>query len=557
MLTNINKSKNKSMAIYALSIQSKNEYELPLEWKNTSYHELCSTRFYKSPHNQHSSMLRNLANDPYLYITEIMSINNGTQVWAYAVDPAAYFTTRGHRVPIPKMYVNLFGTRLLCVFNNGFATLSHPIRRSSFRTRQYGLIIICDVPTNNLTHNILQSEQMTNVGLTLLDLQSMENVSSVISANFSDEYLLKYIGNMINGKYIPNVTLPVCSSSIINKNEIYKHEKIHSAVILNGKKRYKLGLCTVLNRKTVAHKLLFKMLFIDYVLEFIEYYSMVGVEQIYIYDIHWEQSNMTWEYLSPYYTNDRRIVTYIEWPFAYVHPPLHKFSALNSCMMRFAKDNEYIINVDLDEFIFRISNSSNGLSLVDSISHLNEKYAQGLEKKITFIQIGCLYSGLCNIDVEHGCNQIYRTFISRYLCVHDRGNGNNLESKLDRTKYIVDPDEVYNAFLHKPAMKNISIYLKMKRFPGISARVRHKKGVITVYEYFSCIHAHLKPFKYEFKKYESFTMKNIEQQLSHRVTNARIEINKYTKIDLNPRWPPLTNDKYRDCSFERRKHHLL
>eukprot|EP01084_Bolivina_argentea_P153648 267901_1 len=375
---------------------------------------------------------------PYLLITDVMAINDAKHVWIFAVEPNSYFA----RQQKPLNYLNLFDSKVICAFNNGETVLSHTIRKVAKNVGvHFGLIIICDIPLS-LQNKVLKSSENTTVGVTLFNYNS-NPYSRVHFMQIGHDIDNKT--STVNIKFI-NISLPICSSYEINHGNniwyaINNKNNNNNNNNNNKQNKYKLGLCITLNQNDIYHGRKHKK-YIDYLIEFIEFYRIYGVEQFYLFDLQYANKLKIFYYINEYYIKQLNIVTYIPWHIPYAHPPIHKMAALNSCIHRFGENNQYLINVDLDEFIFTNTNT-NILSIYQQIERINNQYHHNW----TYIEFRCKYSGICNEDetnINH-CNDHNNQFDTRlalnqcYLPT---------DSPLDRTKYIVNPKAVYYAFLH-------------------------------------------------------------------------------------------------------------
>eukprot|EP01083_Nonionella_stella_P028896 79634_1 len=476
-----------------------------IRWYNSSFLANCAPQIY-------NPILHQRLYDPYLLITDIMAINGATQVWIMGVEPNAMFS----RPQKPIQYQNLFNHRVICAFNNGQTVVSHRIMHNS--KIHYGIIIICDIPSA-LRYRILTTSQHTNIGVSIFDYNS-HTLSPFEHLHIGDDI---DANDTVSVEWI-NVSLPVCSSYLINNgNDIwYSHDSQHSnRASLDGLFRYKLGLCTTLNMNDVYYDENTK--YIDYVIEFIEYYRLHGVEQIYLFDLQYGNTSIVYDYVNQYYIQQLKLVTYVDWHIPYTHPPVHKYSALNSCFRRFSHDNKYMINVDLDEFMFPASMQTNDFiktgirSLSTAIEKLNRQRDDGEEW--TYIRMGCQWSGLCNEQQEvidsfgMRMNHTFSNRLAMHLCRSSRWNS------LSRYKYIINPRKIHYAFLHY-----IILYKQNETINQLE--LRDRDGI-------SCIHAHKFPFKPSDQPRQSIPyLQHMDESkvLAHNILESRSKIHAYIQV---------------------------
>lgn len=118
-----------------------------------------------------------------------------------------------------------------------------------------------------------------------------------------------------------------------------------------------------------------------YLLEWIEFHRLMGVSHFFLYDNGLEKSSA--ELLSPY--EKTGIVTRIPFPnlpgLKDSHNKLYTLNvqqlAYGDCLLRFRQHYQYLIMLDLDEFIYPVSEKHD--SLVTALKELNSSEIKGIE----------------------------------------------------------------------------------------------------------------------------------------------------------------------------------
>ena len=151
------------------------------------------------------------------------------------------------------------------------------------------LVIICEIP-KLLQSDVLLSDRNTTVGVSLFDSRNRSL-------------------NIINNLEWKNVTIPVCSTLVINRGKhIYKSDGDKYSKILNAKdpiitpKKHKLSACLIIHPKSDYYNQMNSL-----TIEWIEYGQIMGFSYFYIYD-HIPQSP---------YDNDRKIGDKFIWNAVY------------------------------------------------------------------------------------------------------------------------------------------------------------------------------------------------------------------------------------------------
>lgn len=106
-----------------------------------------------------------------------------------------------------------------------------------------------------------------------------------------------------------------------------------------------------------------------YLLEWIEYHKLIGVEHFYIYDN--ESTDNIYNLLEPYI--DRKEVSYIHCPGKAMQMP-----AYNDAIARFGKNNFWMGFIDADEFIIL----ANNISLISFLQNYENYSAVGINWKL-------------------------------------------------------------------------------------------------------------------------------------------------------------------------------
>jgi hypothetical protein len=118
-----------------------------------------------------------------------------------------------------------------------------------------------------------------------------------------------------------------------------------------------------------------------YLLEWLEFHRLMGVEHFFLYDNGLEESSA--DLLAPYV--QKGIVTHVQFPH---RPGLKDKSnkigtltlqqlAYGDCLIRFRRHLQYLIQLDIDEFIFPISQEMDSVKGV--LQTLNKAHIKGIE----------------------------------------------------------------------------------------------------------------------------------------------------------------------------------
>jgi hypothetical protein len=94
----------------------------------------------------------------------------------------------------------------------------------------------------------------------------------------------------------------------------------------------------------------------QYLIEWTEYYSLLGVDHFYSYDIQ-ENSNTT--KLIEYYKR-KGIYTVHDWKNAHVFKGWyhHQHAAMNDCLFKHRYSHSWLLYVDIDEFMFPMNQTN-------------------------------------------------------------------------------------------------------------------------------------------------------------------------------------------------------
>jgi len=167
----------------------------------------------------------------------------------------------------------------------------------------------------------------------------------------------------------PNVTVPVCSTLIVNDNQVFRHDPPpypHTKHFVNSlqesrttllgldrvTRKYHLSACAIV-RATGAPERVYLLR------QWIEYHHMQGFEHFYIYD-HDVECNGTnpplYDALEPYIKQG--LVTHIrfsvsrtirKYPLSLLY---YQHAQINSCLLRFQYESDFIADFDIDEWMF-------------------------------------------------------------------------------------------------------------------------------------------------------------------------------------------------------------
>eukprot|EP01083_Nonionella_stella_P238255 835027_1 len=382
-------------------------------WHNPHYIGQCATQLYP--------ILTNADGLEYLWVHEIMSIEIGTKVWIFATDPSTVFG----RKPQPSIWLGLYKSYLICAFNDGTTVVSEEIKFMRRKNLDF-IIIICDIP-KALQSYVLSSGANTSVGVSLFDSRNR-------SLN------IKY-----SHKQWMNVTLPVCSTIVVNRGKHIYHSDgtkfkhiIQSDDPITAKKSHFLSACLIVHPSGDKYNQMNTR-----IVEWIEYGIIMGFDHFYIYDhMYGERSEkedkFIWDAIY-YYIKHGGTVTYIEWPF---QPPLIKgqswifqYSFINSCLNRFKYDNDYMAVIDVDEYLIP---PKKFITVVDVIKHIN-----GVKNKhVNMFVLKCKLATTCPEKLGCEARKYFNSFLERHGCISDDNPPTNPK------KYIVNPMAMWYAFVH-------------------------------------------------------------------------------------------------------------
>eukprot|EP01084_Bolivina_argentea_P313623 543123_1 len=340
--------------------------------------QFCSTLFYPLPlflsiKDLSEKLIIDTVYDKFLFFNSIqlsisaqtiISLNSSTIIRVFAspnIHSDGYRQDTRNKGKVALNYV--WNRQYLCVFinkNNEIYVLSKPVRKLSERGLNglsYYFIIDCDLSSNKhklLRNEILSSTYVTNVGLYILNLSTITDDTSNIS--IITNYMMKY-----------NMLLPVCSTVITenvmpfinnNKNKknwsIFTYDKKYD---YNMKyKQYNFSICTLIHfqyatkfndRKQTEYQ--FKY--------WIGYHMHHGIDHFYIYQHLWDDRND--ETLFKIVENmnkvlNKNIITFVPWYIGLLSKyDLRWFqhSQINDCLNRFRFQSEWILFIDIDEFM--------------------------------------------------------------------------------------------------------------------------------------------------------------------------------------------------------------
>ena len=192
-----------------------------VRWKNSHYNGSCDIQLHP--------ILTNASGFEYLWVHDLMSIEGGTKVWIFAVDPSAIF----QRDLEPPIWLGLYNSYLICAFNDGTTVISEEIKFMRRKNLDF-IVVICPIPPR-LTKLVLQSTEWTWIGVTLFDSRNRSL-------------------NMLYGLEWKNVTLPVCSTLVVDRGKHIAridggvYEDVYNAEDpVAVKKHHKLSACLILH----------------------------------------------------------------------------------------------------------------------------------------------------------------------------------------------------------------------------------------------------------------------------------------------------------------------
>lgn len=96
----------------------------------------------------------------------------------------------------------------------------------------------------------------------------------------------------------------------------------------------------------------------EYLIEWIEYHRLLGVEHFYLYENYAKIQERTRRLLMSYLAKD--IVTLISWGYPYNHPPIDdnqdwrytQRAAINHSLYKYGEANKWMLFIDLDEYVY-------------------------------------------------------------------------------------------------------------------------------------------------------------------------------------------------------------
>lgn len=165
-----------------------------------------------------------------------------------------------------------------------------------------------------------------------------------------------------------------------------------------------------------------------YLAEWLEYYSLLGVDKIYIYDN--ESSDSLMEILKPYI--DSGFVEYLYWP-----GERQQLPAYQHCIDTHKFDTKWLAVVDLDEFILPIRDGN----IAD--------YLKKLPKSVGQVATPWLYFG-SNGHVDKPDGLVIQNYTKSATKVWNR-------------KSIINPRLIFSAFVHVGDCATKTIYPKINQ----------------------------------------------------------------------------------------------
>lgn len=379
-----------------------------VKWINKSFTGYCGSQVYP--------MLANKSGFAYLWVHDVMSIENGTQAWIFATDPSGFL----HRRIEPLIFTRLYSSQMLCAFNDGTSVISHEINTMRRKNLDF-VIIICDIP-KHLQSAVLNTNESSSIGITLFDIRTNRS-QFVVDNNGTLQW--------------NNVTIPLCSSFVINNGmSLYRNDgplynQVYSSSI-NTERKYFLSACLIVHPSGDKNRQITLR-----IQEWLQYAIMMGWEHFYIFDHLFQRENDSsiFQNLLPYIQND--IVTYIPWYQPYSQPWIFQFSFINSCLKRFQYENNYLSVIDIDEYLIPFSNMTVSGVLKQMLT----------SSQTNMFVLKCKLATTC--ISEMGCNHSFQSFVSRHRCI------SNDTPPTDPKKYIVNPMAMWYAFVHGiPRWKN-------------------------------------------------------------------------------------------------------
>ena len=400
-------------------------------WKNENYNGYCGTQLYP--------ILSNGDGLEYVWVHDVMSIEMGTKVWIFATDPSAVF----ERPIQPKLWLGIYNSYFICAFNDGTTVISEEIKFMRRKNLDF-LIIICDIPPL-LQLRVLSSNMNTSIGVSLFDSRNRSL-------------------NIIDNKEWKNVTIPVCSTFVINRGKhIYQSDGtkfsniIKSANPILEPKQHKLSACLIVHPNGDYYNQMNVR-----IVEWIEYGLIMGFSHFYIYD-HISPNDKTrengdkfiWDAIY-YYIKHGGKVTYIEWPFPYSNPWIFQYSFINSCLARFKYDNDYISIIDVDEYLIPPKRFITVLDVINHINSVKNRHANMFVLKCKLAttcpeKLGCgdIINKNNDEEEEDGDNNnskqykgYFDSFLERHGCISNDNPPTNPK------KYIINPMAHWYAFVH-------------------------------------------------------------------------------------------------------------
>ena len=168
-----------------------------------------------------------------------------------------------------------------------------------------------------------------------------ENIPANKNPSILNKFLIKLTKLEIT--YFINLYKKYSNKNVDLNNKRLINTNLSEEPLLGGLEKfagfkYYLSLCSAIKNEA------------PYLLEWIEYHRMVGVEHFYIYDNN--SSDFPKEILQSYI--DSGVVTFFDWP---KHPG-GQMSAFNDCLTNFKNETFWLGLIDIDEFIVPLSKNT-------------------------------------------------------------------------------------------------------------------------------------------------------------------------------------------------------
>ncbi|MEE9190242.1 MAG: glycosyltransferase family 92 protein [Candidatus Neomarinimicrobiota bacterium] len=197
---------------------------------------------------------------------------------------------------------------------------------------------------------------------------------------------------------------------------IRKKYNLQSDDLLNKDAQYFLAIVAIFKNED------------PYLLEWIEFHRLMGVDHFFLYDNDLEKSSTN--LLSPY--EKIGIVTRIPFPnlpgLKDSHNKLYTLNiqqlAYGDCLLRFRQHYQYLIMLDLDEFIYPVSNKHD--SVVAALNELKSDDIKGIE--VNWTNFGS--SG----HVKKPSGLVIENYLKRIGQIEHRGTA--MVKSIGNTKYI-------------------------------------------------------------------------------------------------------------------------